>query len=323
MLRYIHFSHSSKQVGDPSVICLGNFDGVHIGHAQLIRETIKMSNNSKNKRVRACAMCFSPMPSDFFFDSSVKHLMTIDEKIKTFETMGLDGVYICDFEKIYSLSPDEFMENIIIDSCNCVGVVCGFNYRFGYKASGKPEDLRDRFSDFSEGGFKLIDPITFNSIPVSSSAIKSMIECGDIATANKMLGRPFATSHIVAHGKNLGSKLGFPTINGSFTQKNVIPSYGIYITATELKGKRYKSITNVGVRPTINDGKSVTCETHIIDCDKNCDFYGLRAAVYFFEKIRDEKRFASIEQLREAIAIDVETAKNFFDKNMEILNFDA
>jgi riboflavin kinase/FMN adenylyltransferase len=243
--------------------------------------------------------------------------MSMEEKLGVFKDMGLDGVYICDFEKIYAFSPDEFIDRVLLEACDCIGVVCGFNYRFGCKAAGTPEDLKARFLNLNNGKFKMVEPIKLDEITVSSSLIKLNLENGSIDLVNKMLGRPFALSHNVVHGKNLGTKLGFPTINYVFSESDAVPNFGIYVTVTNIDGKHYKSVTNVGIRPTVADGENITCETHIIDCDGGCDFYGLRAKVHFLSKIRDEKRFNSMEELSLAIASDVDCAKKFFEDHKE------
>ena len=307
VVRYIHFEKSTSSAEFPSVICLGNFDGVHIGHAKLIEETLKM-RKTLSEPVKACALCFDPFPADYFSKSPVHHIMSLEEKLKTFMDMGLDGAYICAFDKIHSYSPEKFISEILLDKCNCKGVICGFNYRFGHRAMGTPDDLRAAFSNF-----KKVEPVMIKWQTVSSTAIKEKIENGDIEGANEMLGRPHYIIHSVTHGKKLGTKLGFPTVNYVFDKADLIPSFGIYVTATEIEGRQYMSVTNVGTRPTIeNDGDFVTCETHIIDPDDSFDIYGQKVKVSFFKKTRNEQKFSSLEELSKAIANDVETAKKYF-----------
>lgn len=307
VVRYVHFESSKVSSQLPSVICLGNFDGVHIGHAKLIEETLKMRKASKEP-VKACALCFDPFPADYFSKAPVFHIMSLDEKLKTFESMGLDGVYICAFDKIHGYLPDQFIKDILLDECNCRGVVCGFNYRFGHRAMGTPEDLSAAFTSF-----KKVEPVMLKWQTVSSTVIKEKIENGDIEGANEMLGRPYYITHSVTHGKKLGTKLGFPTVNYIFDSSDLIPSFGIYVTSTEIEGRKYMSVTNIGIRPTVeNDGDFVTCETHIINFDEPFDIYGCKVKVSFFKKIRNEQKFSSLEELSEAISRDVETAKDFF-----------
>lgn len=307
VFKYIPFTDLGENSEASSVICLGNFDGVHIGHAKLVYETIKMSKRLNDKATRACALCFSPFPADYFSKVPVRHIMSLEDKLDTFREMGLDGAYVCDFAKIYDYSPERFMEDILIDSCKCIGAVCGFNYRFGYKAGGTPKDLHNKFANF-----KMVDPVMLKWETVSSTLIKEKIEKGDLVGAGEMLGRPFYITHTVVHGHNIGHKLGFPTVNYIFESNDLIPAFGIYATVTEVDGERYISVTNVGTRPTVSNSETVTCETHIIDCPSNIDLYGRCVKVSFFKKIRDEKKFSSLEELSGAIALDVENTKKFF-----------
>ena len=291
---------------EPCCVALGNFDGVHVGHARLLSETIEMSK-SMNCTTRSCALCFDPFPADFFSKSCSPHIMSLDDKLSAFKAMGLDGVYVCEFGKIFDYSPDKFICDILVNTCNCIGTVCGFNYRFGANASGTPDYLAKKFSNF-----KIIDKVSVNGQTVSSSLIKSNIERGNIETANELLGHIFSISHTVVHGKNLGTKLGFPTLNYIFSSCDLVPAHGIYATRTESLGKSYISVTNIGKRPTVSSSDIVTCETHIIDCESNLDLYGSMVKIFFYKKIRDEKKFSSFEALSNAIAEDVRKAKEYF-----------
>lgn len=310
---YIPFTLKGENSTLPSAICLGNFDGVHIGHARLLEETVKMSRCREDKKTRACALCFSPFPADYFSFAPVRHIHSLEQKLEAFKGMGLDGVYVCDFAKIFNYSPERFIDEILIKSCGCIGIVCGFNYRFGHNASGTPELLRSKFDCF-----KMVDPIMVRWQIVSSSLIKEKIEHGEIAEANEMLGRPFSISHKVVHGKNLGTKLGFPTLNHVFSDNDLIPAFGIYATVTQTENTQYISVTNIGVRPTVSDSEIVTCETHIIDCDQSSDFYGCDVKISFYKKIRDERKFSSLQELSQAISSDVENTKFFFLNNDKI-----
>jgi riboflavin kinase/FMN adenylyltransferase len=198
--------------------------------------------------------------------------------------------------------------------------VCGFNFRFGKKAAGNAELLVDYFNGRSTIGeaSHVVPPVMLGDRVISSSCIRELISGGDLYTANKMLGRPFSITHTVVHGKHLGTELGFPTINHVFAEDEVVPAFGIYATKTAVNGESFISVTNVGIRPTVSDSDTVTCETHIIGLeDKNKDFYGKEAEISFYSRLRDEKRFDSPAMLSEAIAADVEAVKDYFynDKN--------
>ena len=293
VLRYVPFTKTGEDTSLPSVVCLGKFDGVHIGHAKLLEETKKMSNDIG---ARACALCFFPSPADYFSPVPISRILTLDGKLEVFKRFGLDGVYICDFEKIHDYSPTRFIDEVLVSICNCKGAVCGFNYRFGSKASGRPDDLKARFDNF-----KMVPAVTLNGQTVSASLIKEKIEHGELEEANEMLGRAYSISHTIVHGKSLGKKLGFPTVNHIFRDRELIPSFGVYATLTELDDDEYISVTNVGVRPTVSSSETVTCETYIIGC--NGDLYGKDVKIKFMAKLRDEKRFDSMRCERMGVVI--------------------
>ena len=314
-IKYIPFTELSED--SSCVLCLGNFDGVHIGHAELVRSTIKMKDklSDKHSNLRATALCFSMLPANYFGNKSIKNLITLDEKIGIFKSLGLDGVYVCDFGQLYNYSPERFICDILFDRCNAIGAVCGFNYSFGAKASGSPETLGKYFL---EKGYsvQIVDPVKIDGKVASSTLVRECISLGDFEMANAVLGRAYSITHTVVHGKNLGTKLGFPTINHVFNEDDaqIIPAYGIYATKTEIDGALYTSVTNVGTRPTVSTSGVITCETHIIDTEVPDGLYGKTARVYFFKKLRDEMRFSSKDELSAAIANDVSATKEFFKK---------
>jgi riboflavin kinase/FMN adenylyltransferase len=297
------------------VLCLGNFDGVHIGHAALVDETLKMKKelSASIPNVRAVALCFSVLPVNYFGNDKIKNLMTLEDKLDTFKSMGLDGVYVCDFGTVYSYSPDRFIDEILFDECDAIGAVCGFNYSFGAKAAGNADTLNARMSEKGYA-FSMVDQVSKFGKTVSSTQIRQYINDGDFPSANTMLGRPFSISHKVVHGKNLGTKLGFPTINHIVepSDRQIIPSFGIYATKTLVDGVAYNSVTNVGNRPTVSTSGLVTVETHLIDDGDFSDLYGKNVKVQFYVKLRDEMKFSSKEELSAAISRDVENAKGFF-----------
>ena len=314
IIEYVCFNYSTNDRNAPCVLCLGNFDGVHIGHATLVSETLKMKAElSKSKgNVRSAALCFSMLPANYFGNSNIKNLMTLEDKLDTFKALGLDGVYVCDFPTICSYSPEKFIEDVLFAECNAIGAVCGFNYSFGAKAAGNALTLK-KHMDAKGYSFKMVEQVSKFNKTVSSTAIREYIEQGDFRSANEMLGRPFSISHKVVHGKNLGSKLGFPTINHIFERNDVqiIPAFGIYATKTLIDGITYMSVTNIGIRPTVSNSGIVTCETHLIDGCGGLDLYGRSARVQFFTKLRDEMKFSTKEELSAAISKDVEAARSF------------
>ncbi len=319
LIKYISFNGVSNDTQSPCALCLGSFDGVHIGHRALISEALKMKYKFEQSGIstRAAALCFSTIPANFFAKGKVKVLMTLEEKLDTFRRLGLDGAYVCDFSLLSSYSPESFINEILISFCNAVGVVCGFNYSFGAKAKGDRNTLREYFT--KDGyAFCAVEPVIFDGKIVSSSLIRSYATSGNMERAASMLGEPFYVAHKIVHGKNLGTKLGFPTINHIYDKDSemIVPALGIYATKTEIDGTDYIGVTNVGTRPTVSSSGVVTCETHLIEMPKDTDLYGKTARVKFFKKLRDEKKFASREELSAAIASDVENTINYFGNNL-------
>lgn len=304
---------------DPAVICLGNFDGIHIAHRALVNEALEIKREMYRlgQKARVGALCFDSLPADYF-GGNVPHLMSLEQKLNTFKDMGLDCVFVCSFADVKDMSPDEFIESILWDKCFCVSAVCGFNFRFGKGAIGDGEHLKKRFSERYGGDlcFKMVDRILYEGRAVSSSLIRDHLKNGNISAANAMLGRPFSIHHTVVSGKHLGTALGFPTLNHVFGEKEIIPAYGIYATKTKVNGKIYLSATNIGVRPTVSESNSVTCETFIIDIDaRDRDLYGNDVEISFYSRLRSETRFDSFDQLSNAISNDVKNVRLYFASN--------
>jgi len=296
----------------PLVICLGNFDGVHLGHARLIENTLEIKEklNKMGRKVNAGALCFDSLPSEYLSGTPTPRLMSVEQKLDTFKRMGLDCAYVFKFSSIMDLSPQEFIRNILRERCNCLGVVCGFNFRFGKNAVGNANLLA---SYFDKDTAAIVPPVMLDGEIISSSRIRELLLTGNVEKANEMLGRKFSIPHKVVHGKHIGSTLGFPTLNHCFDPHDVIPKHGIYVTETLISGEKHVSVTNIGVRPTVSDTGTITCETHIIGLEgQERDFYGQKANILFHSRIRDERKFDTYEQLSSAIAADIETAINYF-----------
>ena len=303
--------HSGKsvEINRPAVLCLGNFDGVHKGHAELLAETRRLSRelSDNSPDIIGGAWCFLQPPADFLFDCPPPHLTENDEKMRLFAEAGLDVVIFGDFCDYKDMSPETFVSEILIKQCRAVKAVCGFNFRFGKNASGKPSDL----TGFAEGDALVVPEVTEGGKIVSSTNIRAAILSGDIETANRMLGRPFSLELDVTRGKHIGSKLGFPTINQNFGKNSPILASGVYATKIEIGGETFPSITNVGENPTFGDGSPIHCETHVIGACKEFDVE--KAKIYFFTKIRGEKKFSSPEELQNAVFSDIETVKKYFN----------
>jgi riboflavin kinase/FMN adenylyltransferase len=205
-----------------------------------------------------------------------------------------------------SLSYEEFFYKILVEKLGATALSCGFNYRFGANAKGNPENLRELCE---KQGIELFvsDAVLFEGEPVSSTRIRSLIKQGDIESANAMLGREFSYDFLVVHGDARGRTIDSPTINQFFTEDFIVPQYGVYASYSIIDGKKYPSVTNVGVRPTIEGTSKERSETNIIGFEG--DLYDKPISVQLLKKIREEMKFSGLDELRAQIARDREVSK--------------
>lgn len=272
-----------------SVVILGNFDGVHIGHQKLINEAIKYA---KLNNLKTIIYIFKNFPY------TNKVITTLQEKIIILKNLGIDEIYLDDFNKIRNLTKNEFVNDILKNKLNAKVVFCGFNYSFGCNRSGNAEDLKRLIETF------IIDEVKFKEITVSSTLIRKLILSGYMETASLFLGRPYSCCGTVVKGKQIGRQIGFPTANILPDEDKIYPPYGVYGTTVKIENDKaqYQSIMNIGKNPTIDNKNDVTIETNIFDFDS--DIYGKEIMVNLHKRIRCEKKFDSLAQLKEQIYLD-------------------
>ncbi len=292
----------------PLVLCLGTFDGVHLGHRALIEETVnqKALLSKHYPDILGGAWCFSQPPADFLFEKATPRITQLDAKLELFAESGLDVAVVGDFAALRSFSPRDFVKTVLAEKCHCIKSICGFNFTFGKNALGTPDDL-----SALECGNVLVPPVKIGGETVSSSAIRRFIESGELEKGAEMLGRNYSFTLPVVHGKTLGRKLGAPTLNQTIPEGFLIPSFGVYATRATVGGKTYCALTNVGTNPTVSDDKTVKCETHILGFSG--DIYGEKVKTEFLHKLRGEMKFSGKEELAAAIAADIRAAKKYFD----------
>ena len=285
-----------------SVVALGNFDGLHIGHMAVINAAEKMAREQNLNLVIAT---FAEHPMKFLTGIAPKELLTGRLKEKIFKETGAKMCNL-DLLSIKKMEPEIFFSEVLISMLNAKGVCCGFNYSFGAKGKGTPELLK---SLCEETGilFNMSEAAIVDGKPVSSTRIRQLIESGDIELANKMLGRPYSYERLVVDGDKRGRQMGIPTINQNLPDNMAIPKFGVYISTTTVDGKKYESLTNIGVRPTIGSG-FISSETHILDF--NGDLYGKDILVALYSYIRPEMKFASIDELYTQINLDISAVRN-------------
>lgn len=290
----------------PLTVVLGNFDGVHLGHQNLI----KMAQSiSKGMDGTTLIFTFHPHPQ-MVFNKDIKLINSFDLKIRLIEQLGVDYLLIVPFvEEFYKLSPEEFVEQILYKKLNVSHVVAGFNYTFGYKGMGKTKDLIDIGAKF---GIKttIMDPFYVDGQLVSSSKIREYLESGKIVEASKLLGYFPRILGSVISGNKIGRKMGIPTANLKWDADVLIPKSGVYAVQVEVLGQIKPGVLNIGTRPTVSSNKNVTMEVNILDF--NQDIYGEKLEVIFYQKLRDEKKFNNIQELKKQIEVDTLRTIQYF-----------
>lgn len=285
-------------------IALGSFDGLHLGHLSLIHKVHEEAENNGGKSI---VYTFKNHPRAVLNkENAPKLLMDNNEKAEILESYGIDMLYFQEFNSEFmKITPKEFIE-FLINRFNAKGLVVGFNYKFGYKNMGDTELLKELSKEY---GFELfiMEPCKYNGEVISSTRVRKSIEEGNMHEAYEMLGHPFRLRGEVMHGRKIGRTIGFPTANLNYDKKFIFPRVGVYYTNVKVNNIIYKGITSVGNNPTV-DGKSLTIETYILDFDE--DIYGKNIEVFFIKKIRNEKKFNGIEQLKDQLKKDKSFAFN-------------
>lgn len=294
----IYEDNFNIKLKEKTYIALGSFDGLHLGHMSLISKTLEFS---KANNLKSMVFTFKNHPLTIINEEMApKLIISNDIKSKLLEHIGIDILNFAEFNVDFmKISPEDFIHNMI-EHYNAKGFIVGFNYRFGYKNLGDVE-LLNKLSKKLNFQVHVVDPVKINGEVVSSSKIRHLVSEGDITKANYFLTRPFMLEGKVIRGKQLGRRIQFPTINLDYDKRFVLPRGGVYYTLVEHDNKMYKGITNIGYNPTVKD-KKLSIETHILNFHK--EVYGEFVSVYFYKRIRDEKKFDSLEQLVEQLKKD-------------------
>lgn len=281
-------------------IALGFFDGVHIAHQKIITSAIKFAEVNG---ISPLALTFDKSPLEILCPDKVSYLTSAEQKKELIEGFGAKTEFLTLSKELLSMSPEEFVKEILVDKYKIAYAVCGYNYRFGKNGSGDTDTLTKLGEKY---GFtvKVCEKIDLNGESISSSNIRVLIKSGNISVANKLLGHNFAVKGKVCEGKHLGHKLGFPTANVFFPEKSATPLCGVYQTAVTINGNKFPALTNVGINPTVG-GEKMRSETHILDFSE--DIYGKEINIEFINFIRKETKFESVELLKKQIQEDVKS----------------
>lgn len=285
-------------------VALGNFDGVHRGHQKLFDAA---RNDVKNKKATAsAAWTFTTLAKPVM---AAPYITDMYAKLELFAEYGLDYAVFEDFERVRDMTGQDFAENYLIKLLKAASVICGFNFRFGRGGMGDAPQLKELL--FACGvECTVLRPVTRRGHIISSSKIRELILDGDMDGAYDLSGHPFSICFPVVRGKQLGRRIGIPTINQDFPEGHIIPKRGIYACTVKVGEDLFLGVANIGVRPTVSCEERVNCETHIINYSGI--LYGKEIKVDFYKRIRDEKRFSSVEELRSQILRDTEDASEYF-----------
>ena len=298
----------------PCAVTIGNFDGVHLAHQQIL---LRVETIARKHDWKSAALTFDPHPTKLVApDRAPRLLTTPDERARLIESHGIDRVLILPFTlEIARLSPEEFARDILAGQLKARAVLVGDNFRFGHRAAGDARTLRELGQKY---GFEteIVPAVTFRGRVISSSEIRALIESGEVSLACRMLGRPYSIQGEIVRGRGLGSKQTVPTLNLE-TNAEVLPKPGVYVTRTrDLQAQReWPSITNVGYRPTFN-GHVLSIETYLLTDPGGPPPQGI--AVQFLRWVRDERKFESPEALKAQILRDVSRAQSYFRRLEEM-----
>nr|WP_315175425.1 bifunctional riboflavin kinase/FAD synthetase [uncultured Flavobacterium sp.] len=304
--------HSINDFSSPkkTILTLGTFDGVHIGHKKILE---KITQNTENEKYESLVLTFFPHPRMILQEeSAIKLLNTITEKIDLLEKTGIENLVIHPFDESFSrLTAEEFVREILVEQFHIQKIIIGHDHRFGRNRTANIDDLIDFGKKY---GFEVeqISAQEINEISVSSTKIRNALEEGDIVLANKYLGYEYFLTGTIIKGKQLGRTIGFPTANLKIEENyKLIPRNGVYIVSRIINNKTVFGMMNIGFNPTVN-GENQTIEIHFFDFE--ADLYHQKITVSLLHRIRSEQKFDSVVLLKEQLEKDRNYAKAFLNK---------
>lgn len=296
---------SERKMLKPIVACIGYFDGMHKGHQALIKETVKLA---KENNCETAMICFEPDPWVVIKDlKDIKHIFTMRERINLSVSFGIQNIIILHFTKEMSeLSSKQFI-NLIESQLNLKGIVCGFDFHYGYHGEGNIDTLKN------EVDYKVVvvDAVEDEKGKISSTRISQAIINGNFKEVNKMLGFDYCITGYVIHGSHKGTSIGFPTANIKYDKEYLLPKPGVYAGFVEIHNKKHPAMINLGHNPTFNYKDELSLEAHIFDFNE--DIYNQNIKIFFIEFIREERKFKSFNNLRMQLDQDSRQIKKLLE----------
>jgi riboflavin kinase/FMN adenylyltransferase len=298
-----------ENIGRQVCATIGIFDGVHLGHRSIIDQ---VKQQAIQNGLSSCVITFNPHPQEIITGIKLPFITPFEERVILFERENLDLTVCFSFTESFSkVSAQDFISDTLVNILNLKKIFVGPDFVFGRNRKGNPELLKKVGNEL---GFEttIVKPITNGGNIISSTAIRKLILEGEVRKAGEYLGRNFSLEGRVTKGEKRGRILGFPTANLN-TEWDLLPKPGVYITLCKLENRVYKSITNIGFRPTFGKN-SLLVESHILDFKD--EVYGKRLRIEFLDRLRDEKKFGGVDELKKAISNDVKTANRYFNDNI-------
>ena len=288
------------KLSEPSAVAIGKFDGIHLGHRQLLGEII----SKKQAGMKAVVFTFNPSPSVMFSKIKEKELTSAKEKRQLFENLGVD--ILVEFPLTYetaATSKETFVESILVNSLNVKFIAAGTDLSFGKNGEGNSAFLMEESKKY-DFEVKIIDKISYKGEVISSTSVRKAIIDGDVKKAHFMLGSPYFVQGIVQKGNQIGRTIGFPTVNIVAEEEKLLPPNGVYKTEVIVDDRIFEAITNVGCKPTVADSEQIFIESYLYNFTENV--YGKKIEVHFLEFMRKEEKFESIEELKKQLQKDMQ-----------------
>jgi riboflavin kinase / FMN adenylyltransferase len=307
-MRTIHAANELKPGARKVCLAIGVFDGVHLGHQQIIRQTI---TDARQHNALSLVITFDRHPNAVVAPARVPpQIYSLPQKLRAIKALGTDAVLLIHFDKAFSRKPAEtFIRDLARDLGSIQSLCVGADFTFGYKRSGDVPLLK-RMGAQLNFLVRGMGAVSLDGKVISSTRIRKAIAAGNLDAASQMLGRAYSVSGAILRGDGLGRQLGFPTANIDASAL-VLPPHGVYAVEAETGGHKYQAVLNIGLRPTLrNPNPELRVEAHLFDF--NSDIYGQELEVTFVDRLREEKKFASLEELRTQIALDAAEARRRF-----------
>lgn len=288
-----------------TAVCLGKFDGIHIGHQLLLNRIVE----EKSKGRTSVVFTFALHPTNLFSDKKIDLIDTQEEKRKKLKEAGIDVLISYPFTKeTASMEPEQFIKKVLVEQLDAKVIVVGKDFRFGYKRKGNVELLKEMAGKYT---YEVVDydKLALEGEIVSSTRIRNCIKKGDLELTERLLGRPYIVTGEVIHGQQLGRMIGIPTINQSVIPEKILPPNGVYVSTVWIEHKIYGAITNIGCKPTVGEEFQKGVETNILDFSG--DLYGRNITVQLHKFVRGERKFESVDVLVQQMHKDIAYAKEY------------